>query len=521
MRTASRRRRSSRRPASRRTAQLIDSEAQRLGHVGSWQWDALRDEVTWSHELYRIYGLKPGEFSGTYEAFLRHVHPDDQAFTREVIGKAFREGKPFAYDHRIVRPDGEVRMLQTRGDVVPGPGGKVVRMVGCCLDVTEQWRTRRELDESTALLRATLEATHDGVFVVDLSGKVVLINRRALELWRVPETLAARGDLQALIDYGAEQVDDPAAFRARENELSSRPELSGTDTVRCKDGRVFERHTRPQRLKGAVVGRVCSFRDVTARERALSGLKRLAAELEARVRRRTQDLERSNADLDAFACTASHDLNAPLRKINAYAQLLQSRAAGKLDAEERGLLDRIAKSISTMTVLIADLLALSRASREPLTAEDVDLNAVLAESISDAEPALAATGGKIEAGPLPRTRSRASLWRRLFNNLIGNALKFRAPDRAPVIVVRSRRDQDGSAVISVRDNGIGFDPKYSRDIFLPFRRLNPVSSFEGSGLGLAICARIVDRFDGEIWAESEPGKGSTFFVKLPAASVRA
>lgn len=531
------RRRATPRPSDRprrrpRLDRLIDSEAQRLAHVGSWEWNAVTDRVTWSEELYRIYGLRPDQFDGTYAAFLRHVHPEDRERTREVIAAAFRGGTPFEYDHRIISGQGGIRMLQSRGDAVRDAQGKVVRLVGCCMDVTEQWNMRRRLDETVSLLRATLDSTADGIFVSDLAGKLVLCNRRAIELWNLPSSLAAARDLEAMIQHVLDQLENPQAFVDRERFLSANPELEGFDTVAFKDGKIFERYTQPQRLGDKVVGRVCSFRDITQRERAFESLRKLMGELDERVRQRTEslrlkteelgrsneDLARSNADLDMFAAAVSHDLRAPLRKISAFTELLETSASKKLSPAEIAFLERIKRAAARMATLIGDLLALSRVCREPLTFEEVDLGSVLGEVVSDLEIALARSGGSVEVGLMPRVLGLPSLWRRLFQNLIGNAVKFRSPERPPRVRVEARPTSDG-VLLSVSDNGIGFDPKHAQAIFAPFHRLHPASLYDGSGLGLAICERIAQRLGARIWAESEPGKGSKFWVRLPASAL--
>jgi PAS domain S-box-containing protein len=246
------------------------AEAQRLAHVGSWEWDASRNSVTWTDELYRIYGLEKADFGHTYESFLEHVHPDDRAYTSGVIFDAFRAVKPFIYDHRVVRKDGAVRMLHTRGDVVADKSGKPIRLLGCCWDVTELWEAQRRAERALALLRATLDSTEDGIFAVDLDGKIVDMNARALELWQIPPDVAASRDTWALIDHVRDMLTDPEEFIAREKAIICDRENIITQTTRFKDGRVFERYSMPERLKGDVIGRVCSFRDVTERERQLA-----------------------------------------------------------------------------------------------------------------------------------------------------------------------------------------------------------------------------------------------------------
>jgi PAS domain S-box-containing protein len=244
-------------------------QAQRAAHVGSWEWDIGRDVVVWSDELHRIYGVEKSEAPVTYARFLGLVHPDDLEHTREVIFDAFRQRKSFSYEHRIVRPDGAVRMLHTRGKVVDETAEGPPRMLGVCWDITEHQETTHALERSVSLLRATLEATGDGLLVVDREGRIVAHSQSFLSMWHVAGKIDAGLDDQRLRSLVTEQLEDPEAFTKRVDELYAAPELESLDVLRFKDGRVFERYSRPQRLGDEVVGRVWSFRDVTDRERLL------------------------------------------------------------------------------------------------------------------------------------------------------------------------------------------------------------------------------------------------------------
>jgi PAS domain S-box-containing protein len=259
--------RSTRQRLARKEAQL--EQAQRMAHIGSFEWEMSSNALTWSDELERIYGLDPGQFPGTYEAFLERVHPNDSELTKSVIFDALRKGGPFAYEHRIVRTDGSVRMLQTRGDVIADKNGRAALVAGCCWDVTELRETMDSLKRARSLLEAAIEASADGLLVVDCNGSVSVYNHKFLTLWSLPRQFARQGNDEELLAYVADQLEDPERFLSSTRELYLHPERESFDVHHFKDGRVFERYSGPQRLGGQIVGRVWSFRDVTERETLL------------------------------------------------------------------------------------------------------------------------------------------------------------------------------------------------------------------------------------------------------------
>jgi PAS domain S-box-containing protein len=250
-------------------SEALLAQAQRVAHIGCFEWDLASNVLTWSDELYRIYGLERGHFNGTYEAFLERVHPDDLERTKSSVFDALRTVSPFAFEYRIVRTDGRVRVLQTRGDVVAGKDGQAVRMVGCCWDVTELREAMDNLERARSLLEATIEATADGLLVRDRKRTVTAFNQRFLSMWRVPQDLLCQNDHEKLLRYVSDQLEDPEQFFGGTAEIYRHLDRESFDVLHFKDGRVFERYSRPQRIGQQIVGRVWSFRDVTERERLL------------------------------------------------------------------------------------------------------------------------------------------------------------------------------------------------------------------------------------------------------------
>ncbi|GGO30099.1 GAF domain-containing protein [Deinococcus humi] len=230
--------------------------------------------------------------------------------------------------------------------------------------------------------------------------------------------------------------------------------------------------------------------------------------------RRTAELEEVNAELDAFSYSVSHDLRAPLRHIMGFSSVLR-RAVGE-DAPERVLrpLGIIETSALRLTALTEALLSFAHTSRQPISVRDVDLNVVVREACQDLH--LEAGGAQVEMrlDTLPTVRGDAILLRQVMVNLLGNAVKYSAPNPTPVVTVSSC-EQSGEVVVTVTDNGVGFDPQYADKLFGMFSRLHRADEFEGNGVGLAMVKKVVQRHGGRVWAESTPGAGAAFHVALP------
>jgi len=236
------------------------------------------------------------------------------------------------------------------------------------------------------------------------------------------------------------------------------------------------------------------------------------------ARKQLQDsLTESNSALEQFAYVASHDLQEPLRTMGAYAQMLTQRYKGKLDADADKFLGFIVDAAGRMSKLVQDLLAYARLATEEERPSSIALDEDLEAALTHLNQAIEEAGARVTHDPLPTLQADRGQMVRLFQNLVGNAVKYRSADRQSKVHISA--EQNGNEwVISVRDNGIGFDQKYASTIFLPFKRLHTAGEYTGTGVGLAICSRIVKAQGGRIWAESRSGEGTTIRFTLPTAS---
>jgi len=320
-------------------------------------------------------------------------------------------------------------------------------------------------------------------------------------------------------------------------------------TIRHASGRTTEvlyNATVYRNEAGAVQGVFAAARDITERKRTEIELARYRDRLEELVKQRTvelevanahlqteiaqrkageetrrqitQELERSNRDLEQFAYVASHDLQEPLRAVGGYVKLLQHRFPEKVDAAARDYITGAAAGAQRMQRLITDLLAYSRVGTQSKAFVPADLNALLNDALNNVQASIKEAGAKVTSDPLPTLTVDATQIVQLFQNLIANAIKFHS-DRTPVIHVGARREKD-QWLFWVRDNGIGIDPRYSERIFQIFQRLHTRRQYPGTGIGLAICKKIVERHGGEIRVESQPAQGATFYFSIPEISAK-
>jgi signal transduction histidine kinase len=275
-----------------------------------------------------------------------------------------------------------------------------------------------------------------------------------------------------------------------------------------------------------------ALRDIRSRELIQANLRSSNDQLERRVQERTielnelnTELERSNRELQDFAFVASHDLQEPLRKIQAFGDRLRTVQGPKLDDQGRDYLDRMSNAAGRMHTLINDLLGYSRVTTKAQPFRPTNLKSIASGVLDDLEARIEETGGKVVVGDLPTIDADELQMRQLLQNLIANALKFRKPDLPPTVEIACEFPKDvaagseamrnGSVRILVKDDGIGFDEKYLDRIFTPFQRLHGRGEYDGTGIGLAVCRKIVERHGGTLTATSAVGKGSTFIATLP------
>ena len=269
---------------------------------------------------------------------------------------------------------------------------------------------------------------------------------------------------------------------------------------------------------GKVIGLFAAARDITEMRKAEQDLKEYQDTLEEKVKQRTKELARSNAELEHFAYIASHDLREPLRMITSFLQLLEKRYKDQLDQDANEFIEYAVDGAKRLNDMINDLLEYSKVtSREPILVP-VSLEKILDDVLINLVINTNEKNAIIDHDPLPIVCGDEKLLTMLFQNLIGNGIKYN--DKKPPKIHISSKKEDNKYIISIKDNGIGIPPEHLERIFTIFQRLHGIDEYEGTGIGLSIAQKIVSQHNGEIWVESEHGKGTTFYFSLPQSSTK-
>ncbi len=381
----------------------------------------------------------------------------------------------------------------------------------------ENERINSDLDRASDRLDEALNNMVQGLCMFDADQRLILCNRQYLNMYGFSDKVVIPGIVMADImrysislgNYREEDAQQALANRNNTRNLSERTVIKQY----LKDGRVIAVLNEPM----ANGGTIATYEDITKIEQH-----------EAQLVAYNTKLERSNRELQDFAYVASHDLQEPLRKIEAFGDRLVKKYGEVLPDDGQMYLDRMQNAAGRMRQLINDLLSYSRVTTKAKPFVPVDLNQIVAGVLSDIQMRIEDSGGSVECGDLPTLPADKTQMRQLFQNLISNALKFARPDTAPVVTIAAEsvviHTENGIPNdvwrITVSDNGIGFENKFKDQIFAIFQRLHGRLEYEGTGIGLATCRKIVERHHGAIDAEGVPDEGATFIIEMPAQQVQ-
>jgi PAS domain S-box-containing protein len=482
-----------------RASEHLLNETQAISKIGGWEYSLEKKNLIWTDEVFRIYALEKTADPNEVEKAIRFYSEQDQQTINLAFQNASEHGQPYSLELQLIAADGTHKWVRMVGDPV-SENGKIVKVVGNIMDITERKMAEKAIQDSENRYRVLAETSPDMIFVIDTKDTVLYINGLgARQFGTTPEKMIGK-PRSAL--FPAAMVRSQGILIQQVLETGAM--VSTESVITFHGGRLWlDIQLVPLFDEAGKVHAVMGVsRDISERKQA-----------ELIQARQSEDLARSNAELERFAYVASHDLQEPLRMVISYLQLLERRYGDHLGDDAREFIAYAVDGSNRMKTLINDLLAYSRVGTRGAEFTQTDCEVVLARVLTNLKVAIEEKHARITHDSLPTVFADGVQLEQLFQNLVWNGIKFNADKIPSVHISVSRKDRNW--VFAFKDNGIGIDPQYFERIFIIFQRLHTRKKFEGTGIGLAIGKRIVERLGGRIWVESLPGHGSTFYFSIP------
>ncbi|WP_375503998.1 GAF domain-containing protein [uncultured Nostoc sp.] len=552
----------------RRTAEALRESEERWqlalngNNDGIWDWNLKTNEVFFSNRWKEMLGYKDHEVSNAWDEWTKLIHPDEQDWVLQAFQDHFAKKTPFyVCEYRVQCQDGSYKWILDRGQALWDASGDIVRMVGSYTDITDRkqadeelkrqnWRSQlfaevtlkiRESLQINEILQTTvtevqklLQADRVLIFQLESDGSGTVVQEAVLPGWPV---ILGRNIFDPC--FKEEYIE-----RYRQGRVSAMEDVETAHIQPChreflQQFAIKANLVVPIMVRDSIWGLLLAHQCAAPRrwnnfETEL--LKQLAnqigialsqAQLLEKETQQSQELARSNAELEQFAYVASHDLQEPLRMVTSYLQLLERRYKNQLDSNADQFINYAVDGARRMQTLINDLLNYSRVSTRGQPFLPVNCSVVLEQAIANLQIAIADSKAIVTYDLLPEVMADVTQLIQVFQNLIGNAIKFCRHQQPQIHIGVAKLDAnpDGESLnvipsvdewlFWVRDNGIALESQYAERIFIIFQRLHGRDKYPGTGIGLAICKKIIERHGGRIWVESKLGEGSTFYFTIP------
>ncbi len=488
--------------------------AQRLGNVGVWDWNTVTNALTFTPELEQLYGLIPGTIK-TYDDWRQLTHPDDIEKIEAEREQNIANHEPFDLEFRIFHKSGELRWLSAKGGAIYNDKGDVLRVLGINTDITERKTADKKIIELIEQLQqSNKEYTQSEERFQDLADNIPnlawMADANGWIFWYNKQWYDYTGTtFEEMQGWGWQKVHHPDYVDSVTEEWSTKI-LEG------------EQYDNIFPLKGKngnyrwFLTRIIPIRDEYGKVQRWFGTNTDFTEqkiIEENLENTMDELKQSNKELEQFAYITSHDLREPLRMITSFLQLLEKRYKDQLDQDASEFIGFAVNGAKRLDAMTKDLLKYSQITNEKREIIPVNFEHVLEHALTNLKVQIEENNAIITHDPLPTIKGDEQLKIQLFQNIIGNAIKYRSQE-TPKIHISATKERN-QYLFSIKDNGIGMSFKHLERIFTIFKRLHTHEEYEGTGIGLAIAQKIVHQQGGQIWAESELGKGTTFYFTIP------